>query len=35
LESGAIVQLTDFDPAQGKIGSLSKNPARGDLLLPR
>lgn len=26
LESGDIVQLTDLDPAQGRVGGLSKNP---------
>jgi len=26
LESGEIIQLTDLDPAQGTIGSVSKNP---------
>lgn len=31
LESGDIVQLTDFDPTQGEIGSLSKNPAREEI----
>jgi oligogalacturonide lyase len=31
LESGGIVQLTDFGPAKGGIGSLSKNPVREEI----
>jgi oligogalacturonide lyase len=31
LEGGDIVQLTDLDPAQGEIGSLSKNPVREEI----
>jgi len=31
LESGDIVQLTDFDPTQGEIGSLSKNPVHEEI----
>ncbi|MFN2109504.1 MAG: oligogalacturonate lyase family protein [Anaerolineae bacterium] len=31
LESGAITQLTDLDPALGEPGGLSKNPAREEI----
>jgi oligogalacturonide lyase len=35
LESGDIVQLTDFGPAEGGIGSLSKNPVREEIYFYR
>ena len=35
LQSGAITQLTDFDPTQGSIGGLSKNPVREEIYFYR
>jgi oligogalacturonide lyase len=35
LESGEITQLTDFDPADGGIGGLSKNPVREEVYFYR
>lgn len=35
LESGEITQLTDFDPAGGSVGGLSKNPVREEVYFYR
>jgi len=35
LESGEITQLTDFDPAEGNVGGLSKNPVREEIYFYR